>query len=137
MDINQELIDYTKLSSPIILNHPSIDTLHEEMTILLEAAVSVPDSELTDALTCLQRHCEHHFTLEESLMTDHRFSGYNEHRHEHQQLLTELNGMVNAVERGRHRLARAWLRERLPEWFRLHVANLDGLLVSFLSWNSH
>jgi hemerythrin len=126
-------MDHTSVPTQLTLNHPAIDTLHEEMTTLLEAAIAAPDSTLLNALTGLQRHCEHHFAQEESLMTDQHFAGYNEHRHEHQQLLAEFNSMVNAVTRGRHRLARAWLNERLPEWFHLHVANLDGLLVSFLN----
>lgn len=117
---------------PLNLGHSTIDTLHEEMTILLEAAITTPDGELANALIRLQHHCVHHFATEELLMTGHRFAGYNEHRHEHQQLLAEFNSMVNIAARGRHRLARAWLQERLPEWFPLHVANLDGLLVSFL-----
>lgn len=121
------------MPTQLTLNHPTIDTLHEEMATLLEAAIAAPDSTLLNALTCLQLHCEHHFAQEESLMTQHHFAGYNEHRHEHQQLLAEFNSMFNAVTRGRHRLARAWLQERLPEWFNFHVANLDGLLVSFLN----
>lgn len=116
----------------VILGHPAIDTLHHEMTLLLETAIATPDSKLIIALTQLQLHSEHHFASEELLMTEQRFAGYNEHHHEHQQILAEFNSMINAVARGRYRLARAWLHERLPEWFHLHVANLDGLLVSFL-----
>ena len=65
-------------------------------------------------------------------MAEQRFSGCNEHRHEHQKMLAEFNSMVNAVARGRHQLTRAWLQERMPEWFRNHVINIDSLLVSFL-----
>jgi hemerythrin len=117
---------------PPPLGHPTIDTLHEEMAILLQEAISAPDSKLINTLTRLQLHCEHHFAQEELLMTERRFAGYNEHRHEHQQLLAEFNSMVDAVARGRHQLTRVWLQQRMPEWFRHHVTNLDSLLVSFL-----
>lgn len=117
---------------PLSLGYATLDTLHSEMAILLEAAITAPDSGLADALTRLQHHCEHHFAVEETLMSERRFAGYHEHRHEHRQLLAEVNSMSRAVARGRLRLVRAWLSERLPEWFRLHVATLDGLLVSYL-----
>jgi len=112
-----------------------MDTLHHDMTALLEAAIAAPDRGLAEALTRLQHHCEHHFAVEEALMSERRFSGAHEHRHEHRQLLAELSGMLRALARGRYALVRAWLSERLPEWFRLHVANLDGLLVAFLKQN--
>ena len=121
------------MSNPLILDYPVIDSLHEEMTALLVAATSAPDNELLDTLTRLRLHTEHHFAQEESLMCEHHFAGLNEHRREHQQLLAELNGMVKAVARGRYRLARAWLNDRLPEWFHFHVSNLDGLLVAYLN----
>lgn len=115
-----------------LLGHPLIDTLHEEMTALL-AATLVPENGLADALGRLQVHTEYHFAQEESLMQERGYPGLAEHRHEHRMLLAELHGMASALARGRHRLVRAWLSERLPEWFRLHVANLDGALVSFLT----
>lgn len=102
------------------------------MSALLAAASAAPDRELAAAFMQLQHHCERHFALEESLMRELHFAGYNEHSHEHRQLLAELHTMARAVARNRQSLARAWLCERLPEWFHLHVANLDGLLVSFL-----
>lgn len=123
------------MSAPLILGYPVIDSLHEEMATLLVAATSAPDSDLLDTLTRLRLHTEHHFAQEESLMRDHHFAGLNEHRREHQQLLAELNGMTKAVTRGRFRLARAWLNDRLPEWFHFHVSNLDGLLVAYLNRN--
>ena len=131
-ELQTKKIDNKIIPDAAILGHPAIDTLHHEMTLRLETAIATSDSKLIIALTQLQLHSEHHFASEESLMTEQRFAGYNEHRHEHQQILAEFNSMINAVARGRYRLARAWLRERLPEWFRLHVANLDSLLVAFL-----
>lgn len=113
-----------------LLGHCTIDTLHEEMLMLLLIATSAPDSTLRNNLVCLQRHCEHHFAQEELLMVEHHFAGYKEHRSEHQQLLAEFNGMDAAAARGRQQLVRAWLRERVSEWFRLHVRNMDSLLVS-------
>ena len=135
-DINSEVSGNHMLSIPPSLGHPTIDTLHEEMAVLLQEAIAAPDGKLINTLTRLQLHCEHHFAQEELLMTEQRFSGYSEHRHEHQQLLAEFNSMVNAVARGRHHLARAWLQQRMPEWFRHHVINLDSLLVSFLKKSS-
>jgi len=131
-ELHSKRIDDKIIPDAVILGYSDIDTLHHEMTLQLETAIAIHDSKLIIALTQLQLHSEHHFAFEESLMTEQRFAGYSEHRHEHQQILAEFNSMINAVARGRYRLARAWLHDRLPEWFRLHVANLDGLLVSFL-----
>lgn len=116
----------------VVLGHPAIDTLHDELAGLLAAALATPDQALAEALAGLQHHCLHHFAVEEGLMREQRFAGYQEHRHQHQQLLGELDGMRRAVARGRHGLARAWLRERLPEWFDLHVSQLDAQLVAFV-----
>ncbi|HEY0719877.1 MAG TPA: hemerythrin domain-containing protein [Gammaproteobacteria bacterium] len=125
------------VSSPtaLTLGYPVIDAVHDEMTLLLAAALMTPNGDLSGAMRRLRYHCEHHFALEETLMNERHFAGYDEHHHEHRKLLAEMNSMLDAVARGRHGLARAWLSDRLPEWFRLHVANLDGLLVSFLRQN--
>ncbi len=113
----------------LLLGHEAIDTLHHEAVLLLHLAQRANDNELEPLLDALYDHCEHHFATEEKLMSDCRYRGLDEHRHEHRRLLGEMEGMMRALERGRAPLVRSWLCERLPEWFKLHVGQLDTQMV--------
>lgn len=110
------------------LGHEAIDTLHHEAELLLRLAWA-DDGELEPLLYALYDHCRHHFTTEEKLMSDCNYRGLGEHRHEHRRLLGEMEGMMRALKRGRTPLVHSWLRERLPEWFKLHVSQMDAQMI--------
>jgi hemerythrin len=61
-----------------------------------------------------------------------RFPALNEHEAEHHRIYGDLVQMQRAVERGRLTLPRAFVRDALEEWFRLHVASMDAALAAHL-----
>ena len=60
------------------------------------------------------------------------FSALDEHKSEHARLLSELRQFKRGIDRGMLAFARAYLRDRLPQWFELHVQTLDSALVAYL-----
>ena len=76
---------------------------------------------------------QEHFTEEERLMDECGFSAKQEHVGEHTKVLGELNQLSKRVQTGNLFMAKAYVRERLPEWFALHSSTMDSALVSALN----
>jgi hemerythrin len=55
-----------------------------------------------------------------------------EHRGEHRRVLAELRTLGQRAAAGRLALGRAYVRERLPDWFALHAATMDSALAAHL-----
>ncbi|MGE0014245.1 MAG: hemerythrin, partial [Azoarcus sp.] len=51
---------------------------------------------------------------------------------EHQRVLAELRAFNRSVKGGRLLVARAYVRESLPEWFDLHLSTMDAALAAHL-----
>lgn len=110
-----------------------IDKHHREFISLVAELVTLSKSEFEPVFIKLCEHISAHFAYEDNLMASHKFSAIAEHRGEHQRVLGELAQLNRQVERGRTTMAQAYVKDRLPEWFALHVATMDSALVAHIN----
>ena len=69
-------------------------------------------------------------------MDESRFPAIAEHKGEHQRVLSEMQQFYKRSKRGLTELGRSYIRERLPEWFNLHLQTMDMALVVHLQKNT-
>lgn len=112
----------------IAVHHPQIDTIHAELASLVVALAESPETEFTSLYSELISHTEAHFAHEEKLMCENGFPHAAEHLSEHRQMLQEMKQFM----RRNAALSRAYIVNRLPERFKLHIIRMDSLLVAWL-----
>jgi hemerythrin len=106
-----------------------VDYEHRELiaqiNTLLELSRGGGKVAVMDALGELHAAIAAHFALEEKLMRSQRYSGYAEHKQDHEQLLDELRDIMDAQERADSYDA-AGLAEALGSWFMQHFGTHDA-----------
>ena len=97
-----------------------------------EAAGAAEGAAFADAFHTLAAHLAEHFAYEESLMERHGFPALAEHRGEHKRVLADMRELAGSLARGRSRMARLYVREKMPEWFLLHRDTMDTATAAYL-----
>ncbi len=86
---------------------------------------------VTDRFEALHDMVAAHFSLEEKLMRDHGFGGYEDHKAEHERLLDEIRALSLRHQDGDFDSVEDLLAARLKTWFLDHFrsshARLDTL----------
>ncbi|WP_114418284.1 bacteriohemerythrin [Marinospirillum perlucidum] len=113
------------------LGFPAIDADHQAFYALLEKVGEAGD-DFPVLFAELLAATEKHFSYENSLMDRYGLGARDEHQAEHRRLLNEFTQINRRVARGLHPLGRAYVRERLPQWFVQHLGGLDSALVADL-----
>jgi len=80
----------------------------------------------------LYEHTEQHFDQENQLMKQFAYPGEIEHKGEHQRVLGEFKQFKTRVDKGMIAFGRSFVRERLPQWFGLHVTTMDSALAAHI-----
>jgi len=112
--------------------HTEIDKIHQELADLVLRLAQASDREFAVLYATLIRHTESHFSHEEQLIRDSAFPHHAEHLAEHRQMLQEMKQFQQSSMRGLLPLARAYVEQRLPERFNLHITRMDSLLAAYL-----
>jgi len=121
------LIDWSAAS---LTGLASIDETHQEFVELVNQLDATQDkAEFIQLFAELVAHTEAHFQRENQLMDDSGFPAIAEHKGEHQRVLSEMEQFYKRSQRGLTPLGRAYIRDRLPEWFNLHLQTMDRALV--------
>lgn len=81
----------------------------------------------------LYAHTQKHFEREKQLMQQSAFPAETEHNGEHQRVLGEFKQFKTRVDKGLITFGRAFVTERLPSWFQLHVSTMDSALAAHLN----
>jgi len=115
-----------------LLGMPVMDDTHKEFIILVNKLSDAPDELFSSLFDELTTHTQQHFQQEEKLMTEYKFPAEGEHKDEHQRILGELKQFKKRVDKGLIAFARNYIRDRIPEWFRLHAATMDSALAMHL-----
>ncbi len=110
------------------VHHREIDAIHAELAELVTALSAATDVSYVELYAKLIAHTEDHFSEEESMMRESGFIHAAEHLTEHRQMLQEMR----QFQQRRLLISRAYIRERLPERFRLHIIRMDSLLAAWL-----
>ena len=115
------------------LNYPKLDEVHREF-IEIYNSVYTSDVSIKETLAKLHDHTKEHFIIEEREMVEFHYPRIYEHKQEHQRVLWEMEYFLNLTNSlfGQN-LMKKYFTDKLPEWFTLHLANLDSDLSSFLN----
>ena len=115
------------------LAHAELDSTHHSFVKLLNQTVAASKDQFVAQLQQLLEHTQQHFAQEEQLMQASKFPSLVEHQAEHQRVLGELQQLTTRAQQGRSTLlARAYVQDKLPEWFNLHTTTMDSALTAYL-----
>lgn len=118
--------------SDFSLNLSVMDDTHREFIDLYNKAVVVNDHDFPELFEQLVSHTINHFTNEDRLMEQSHFPAISEHKSEHQRVINELNYFQNKVKENKFSFPRFYLKDRIPSWFKLHLATMDSALAAHL-----
>lgn len=115
----------------------AIDQRHEEFYTLFEALKCADDSEFLKAFDAVILHTQGHFSEEESDMEKIVYPNKAEHIQEHKKALEEMNYFKEKAASGRLMFAKAYVKDRLGDWFRNHLLNMDSDLARVINKSSY
>ena len=115
------------------LDHAEMDDTHRAFVDLVNDLAAADATRFADLFVELVAHTRAHFGRENELMEISRFPARSEHLGEHERILGEMVQFGERVKRGLVPLGRAYVKERLPEWFRFHAATMDSALAAHLN----
>lgn len=119
-----------KWTQEMELGVPEVDFEHEELIGVINAlgdliAEGGPLDSIEALLGEIHAQIEAHFALEEKLMRERGYAGYEAHKEDHDRLLEEIREiMEDAADMDRGQL-RDSLAQRLNIWFSEHFRTLD------------
>ncbi len=106
-----------------------MDREHQNFCEELSELLKADSSNFAELIEKLFKHAQKHFKEEEHLMLECGYSSYSEHKSEHDKILGELNLFVQKAKKGNTMMAKAYVKDRLPEWFELHLGTMDSSLA--------
>lgn len=115
-----------------LLGNAQMDATHREFVDQLNALESAPGGQFPALFADLVRHTEDHFEAELDLMKLSAFPATLEHVDEHRRVLGQMHQFLDRLKVGRLLLARSYVREQLPGWFKLHAVTMDSALAAHL-----
>ncbi len=110
----------------------SMDTTHKEFIELLNRVDTIPADGFASYFDTLLDHTRSHFDAENALMEASGFLSIREHRDDHDRILAEMMQMQRFIARGMVKIARDYIKEKLPDWFTTHAASMDTALALHL-----
>jgi hemerythrin-like metal-binding protein len=114
------------------LGYESMDQTHVEFIDLVNQLGPCSKQEFPELFKQLVHHTEQHFEAENELMEDSGFPAIREHQDEHARVLGEMHRFAKQLDKGSTMMARAYITERLPDWFDLHARTMDSALAAHL-----
>jgi hemerythrin len=116
----------------LLLGNAEMDQTHREFLDLHAQLLQAKGPAFSECFTALLEHTRAHFASEEQAMAGSGFSATAEHKADHQRLLGELDRFSKRIAAGSTVMAKAWLKEQLPDWFEMHVLSMDSALAAHL-----
>ncbi|MGR8929683.1 MAG: bacteriohemerythrin [Gammaproteobacteria bacterium] len=123
------LIDMAAVSQ---VGYSAIDSDHQEFVSLINQLDSASNGDFPALFKQLFEHTERHFAMENQLMADYDFPAETEHRGEHVRVLGEFKQFQSRVDKGMIAFGRAFIKERLSQWFLLHITTMDSALAAHM-----
>lgn len=109
----------------IQLEIPVIDSIHAEFVVLVNRLGNADPEEFVTLFQELLAHTRAHFGTEEELMRLTHFPGRREHLAEHGRVLGDMERFADRLAAGKTIFARAFVEDRVPDWFANHTRTLD------------
>lgn len=107
----------------------SIDRRHEEFWELFLSLNGTDDGAFIDKFERIIAHTINHFAQEEQDMDAIKYPNNHEHKAEHKKALEEMNYFMDKAKKGKLFFAKAYASDRLGDWFRTHLLNMDSDLA--------
>ena len=114
------------------LDVPDMDLIHAEFAALVNRLAEAEGEAFAALFLELLAHTRGHFAAEEELMRRTHFPGRQEHLAEHGRVLGEMERFAERLAAGKTIFARAYIEDRIPDWFAIHTRTLDYHLATFL-----
>ncbi len=124
-----ELIETTDV---LTVGYDQIDNDHDEFISLINELDAADNTAFPALFQQLYEKTEQHFERENQLMKQFSYPGETEHKGEHQRVLGEFKQFKSRVDKGLIAFGRSFVKDRLPQWFRLHVTTMDSALVAHI-----
>lgn len=112
------------------LGYAAMDARHQEFTGLHQKLMESGREDFATHFEALYEETKEHFAEEESWMESIGHSAIAEHKAEHEKVLGELYQFLQKSKAGNTLMAKAYAKERLPEWFDLHLSTMDSALAA-------
>lgn len=114
------------------LGVPDMDVPHAEFAALVNRLAEAEGETFAALFQALLIHTRDHFATEEAIMRRTHFPGRQEHLAEHGRVLGEMERFAERLAAGKTVFARAYIEDRIPDWFAIHTRTLDYNLAVFL-----
>ena len=109
-----------------------MDDTHKEFLDFYTKLLSADDESFPVIFEEFVIHTSEHFLNEDKLMEESKFPAIKEHRGEHQRVLNELKYFQEKVRSKKYSFARFYIKDKIPDWFRQHLATMDSALAFHL-----
>lgn len=110
----------------------SIDKRHEEFWELFLSLKGADDNSFICIFEKMLAHTAQHFAEEEADMDCIKYPNNHEHKAEHKKALDEMGYFMDKAKSGKLFFAKAYVADRLGDWFRIHLLNMDSDLARVL-----
>jgi len=124
-----------KAAAPIV-GYELIDNDHDEFISLLNKLDTADNATFPALFRQLYEQAEQHFDRENQLMLQFSFPGATDHKGEHLRVLGEFKQFKSRVDKGLITFGRSFVKDRLPQWFGLHVTTMDTALATHINMQS-
>lgn len=115
------------------LGQAQMDATHREFVDLVNGLEQAQGAAFAAGFAALVSHTRAHFAAELDLMQRSGFPATAEHDAEHRRVLGQLERFAQRVDRGSQLMARAYVRDEVPGWFKLHAITMDSALAAHLA----
>ena len=109
-----------------------IDHDHKETVELLAELNAASDADFHAVFARFADHLRDHLAREEDLMRQYGFPPFPIHKHEHDRVRLELQGIEKRLAAGNLMLARGYAREVVPDWFINHKNTMDSATAAWI-----
>ncbi|AMK79018.1 MULTISPECIES: bacteriohemerythrin [Methylomonas] len=117
---------------PLSVGYDLIDNDHGIFIDLVNQLDKANNTDFPGLFKQLYEHTEEHFESENRLMAQFGFPAETEHKGEHQRVLGEFKQFKTRIDKGLITFGRSFVRERLPQWFVLHITTMDSALSAHI-----
>ena len=115
------------------VGNATIDADHKETVELLATCAAAEDADFRALFAGFATHLREHLAREEGLMQQYGFPATPIHKHEHDRVRLELEGIEKRLAAGNLQLARGYIREMVPEWFVNHKNTMDSATAAWIA----
>lgn len=117
----------------ISLDSPEIDSVHQEFVVHLQRLIDSDNTHFIENFEKVIAHTKEHFANEERLLELHQVSSKREHIDEHTHILAEMDYFLEKAKNKKLVFAKAYAKERLPQWLYQHTISMDADLARVLN----